>query len=68
MSTGNDQPDYGLILNHVCLFRGEEKSPSSNEDPKSELRNKLVWTYDPAPYVLGKTLFISQVTITVDLL
>ncbi|CAB5388701.1 unnamed protein product [Rhizophagus irregularis] len=56
MGTGSDRPDYGLILNHVCLFRGEEKSPSDNEDPKSELRSKLVWTYDPVPYVLGKIL------------
>ncbi|RGB42263.1 hypothetical protein C1646_662354 [Rhizophagus diaphanus] len=31
----------------------EEKSPSDNEEPKSKLMNKLVWTYDPVPYVLG---------------
>src|SRR5206468_3748614 len=56
MSTGSERPNYGLILNHVCPFRGEEKSPSNKEDPKSELGRKLAWTYDPAPYVLGKTL------------
>jgi len=55
MSTGSDRPDYGLILNHVCPFRGEEKSPNKNEDPKYELGSKFVWTYNPAPYVLGKT-------------
>src|SRR2546423_405732 len=54
MSTESDIPDYGLILNHVCRFRGEEKSPSNNKDPKSELGSQLVWIYDPASYVLGK--------------
>lgn len=52
-STRDDRPDYGLILNNVCPFRGEEKSSSSPDNPKSELGRKLLWTYDPAPYVLG---------------
>ncbi|RHZ82138.1 hypothetical protein Glove_114g70 [Diversispora epigaea] len=52
-STFAKQPDYGFIVNHVCPFRGEEKSPINNEDAKAKLRDKLCWTYDPAPYVLG---------------
>ncbi|RIA94886.1 hypothetical protein C1645_817365 [Glomus cerebriforme] len=40
-STRSERPDYRLIINNVCPFRGEEKSPSNNEDPKSELRKKL---------------------------
>ncbi|EXX67225.1 hypothetical protein RirG_116310 [Rhizophagus irregularis DAOM 197198w] len=61
-STRDDRPDYGLILNNVCLFRGEEKSPTSTEDPKSELGRKFLWTYDPAPYVLGYYTHGPQVT------
>ncbi|RHZ83623.1 hypothetical protein Glove_89g98 [Diversispora epigaea] len=53
MSTFGKWPDYGFIINHVCLFRGEEKSPTNDKDAKAELQNKLCWVYDPAPYVLG---------------
>jgi hypothetical protein len=53
-STRASRPDYGFLLNNVCAFRGEEKSPSNNEDPKAELSEKLVWTYGRAPYVLGE--------------
>ncbi|CAI2185039.1 13028_t:CDS:2 [Funneliformis geosporum] len=53
MSTFGKRPDFGFILNHVCPFRGVEKSLINNDDPKAELRDKLFWTYDPAPYVLG---------------
>jgi hypothetical protein len=59
-STKDDRPDYGLILSNVCPFRGEEKSSISTEDPKSELGRKLLWTYDPAPYVLGKISCLFQ--------
>ncbi|CAG8682540.1 20694_t:CDS:2 [Rhizophagus irregularis] len=52
MSTNRDRPDYGFLLSNACLFRGEEKS-FLNEDPRAELGNKLVWTYEPAPYILG---------------
>ncbi|CAG8592888.1 6332_t:CDS:2 [Diversispora eburnea] len=52
-STFSKRPDFGFILNNVCPFRGEEKSLNNNEDPKSELRDKLCWAYDPAPYILG---------------
>ncbi|GBB92862.1 hypothetical protein RclHR1_25710002 [Rhizophagus clarus] len=62
-STRDDRPDYGLILNNVCPFRGEGKSSTSTEDPKSELGRKLVWTYDPAPYVLGYYTHGPQVTL-----
>ncbi|RIA94884.1 hypothetical protein C1645_734440 [Glomus cerebriforme] len=40
-STRSERPDYGLIINNVCPFRGEEKSPSNNEDPNSELRKEI---------------------------
>jgi hypothetical protein len=35
-------------------IQGEEKSPVDPEDPRAELGDKMIWTYDPAPYVLGK--------------
>lgn len=56
MSTNRDRPDYGFLLSNACLFRGEEKS-FLNEDPRAELGNKLVWTYEPAPYILGEALY-----------
>ncbi|GBC04666.1 hypothetical protein RclHR1_00580031 [Rhizophagus clarus] len=49
----DDRPGYALILKNICLFRGEESSFTNIENTKSGLRNKLEWTYDPAPYVLG---------------
>jgi hypothetical protein len=51
--TGNLRPDYGFLLENLCVFRGEEKPPGSRADPKQELSDKLEWAYDPAPYVLG---------------
>lgn len=53
-STRKLRPDYGFLLGNVCLFRGEEKSPTSMDDPKAELRDKLTWIYDPAPYIFGE--------------
>ncbi|RHZ86668.1 hypothetical protein Glove_48g34 [Diversispora epigaea] len=54
-NTFSKRPDFCFILNNVCPFRGEEKSLNNNEDPKSELRNKFCWIYDPAPYILAFT-------------
>jgi hypothetical protein len=50
------RPDFFFILSEKCPFRGEEKGPENSEDPKDELRVKLVWAYDPAPYVLGRPM------------
>jgi len=55
-ATGSLRPDYGFLLRKLCTFRGEEKPPDSNEDPKAGLSNKLAWAYDPAPYVLGQLM------------
>ena len=51
--TGNLRPDYGFLLENLCVFRGEEEPPGSRADPKQELSDKLEWAYDLAPYVLG---------------
>ena len=55
-ATRNLRPDYSHTIDEKCVFRGEEKGPQSWEDPKEELGSKLVWVYDPAPYVLGRCL------------
>ncbi|KAG9293435.1 hypothetical protein G9A89_009159 [Geosiphon pyriformis] len=34
-------------------LEGEEKFSASIEDPRAELENKLDWTYEATPYVLG---------------
>jgi hypothetical protein len=52
-STASFRPDFGFLYLGNCPFRGEEKSPMNSEDPRAELAKKMVWTYDPAPYVLG---------------
>jgi hypothetical protein len=53
-STNLMRPDFGVLVNGFCAFRGEEKAPGySGKHPKAELIEKLTWTYDPAPYVLG---------------
>lgn len=50
------RPDYAFLINKLCLFRGEERSPESTDNPKQELADKLAWAYDPAPYVLGEVV------------
>ena len=50
---GYSLPDYGFLLDKLCVFRAEEKSPTNTDDPKKELAQKLEWPYDPTPYVLG---------------
>ena len=66
-STDSKRPDFGFVYLSVCPFRGEEKSPTNAQDPRAELSGKMDWTYDPAPYVLGKpfgyTLVISDISL-----
>jgi hypothetical protein len=53
-STLLQRPDFGLLTGGSCVFRGEEKPSSyTGSSPREELTQKLVWAYDPAPYVLG---------------
>lgn len=52
--TRNMRPDFGLLVKDVCVLRGKEKGPQNPADPKRELVDKLVWVYDPAPYLLGE--------------
>ncbi|KAE9392328.1 hypothetical protein BT96DRAFT_1023651 [Gymnopus androsaceus JB14] len=51
--TYNARPDFGFLITKRCVFRGEEKGPTSAGDPASELIQKLVWAHDSAPYILG---------------
>ena len=54
-STASQRPDFGVLLEGVCAFRGEEKAPHyGGKHPKDELLEKMVWTYDPAPWILGQ--------------
>jgi hypothetical protein len=55
-STQKLRPDFGFLLDNVCLFRGEEKPARNCEDPKAELCDKLTWIYSPAPYIFGETI------------
>ncbi|THU75853.1 hypothetical protein K435DRAFT_813962 [Dendrothele bispora CBS 962.96] len=52
-ATGILRPDFGFILDDHCPFRGEEKGPLNDEDPRAELSQKLRWDYGSVPYVLG---------------
>ncbi|KAF8513568.1 hypothetical protein BU17DRAFT_95259 [Hysterangium stoloniferum] len=53
METKNMCPDFGLLVQNVCVFRGVEKGPGNSEDPRAELVDKLTWVYSPAEYLLG---------------
>jgi hypothetical protein len=53
-STLLQRPDFGLLTGGSCTFSGEESDSYSGLSPRVELTDKLVWTYDPAPYVLGQ--------------
>ena len=48
-------PDFGFLYCNICALWGKEKSPTNPVDPKVELSDKLIWTYDLAPYILGET-------------
>jgi hypothetical protein len=52
-STALKRPDYGLLIKNSCIFRGEEKGSETSGNPAKELTDKLEWTYDPLPYILG---------------
>jgi hypothetical protein len=47
------RPDFALLVQNVCVFRGVEKGPENREDPRAELVDKLSWVYKPAEYILG---------------
>jgi len=51
--TKNMRPDFGLLVQNVCVFRGKEKGPQNTEDPRPELVDKLMWVFEPAEYILG---------------
>ncbi|KAF9059376.1 hypothetical protein BDP27DRAFT_1341538 [Rhodocollybia butyracea] len=51
--TRNSLPDFGYLIGKRCVFRGEEKGPTSPGDPAIELVQNVVWAYDSAPYILG---------------
>jgi hypothetical protein len=52
-------PDPILLFANLCLFRGEEKAPANNEDPRAELADKLDgWAYGPAPYIFVSDFII----------
>ncbi|KIL57417.1 hypothetical protein M378DRAFT_171735, partial [Amanita muscaria Koide BX008] len=52
-ATSSLRPDYAFLVSKFCAFRGEEKAPDNNDDPRKGLSDKIVWAYAPAPYVLG---------------
>ena len=52
--TGSLRPDSALLLQSICVFRGEEKKPTfTGKHPRAELAEKTQWVYEPALYVLG---------------
>jgi len=57
--TASQRPDFGFLYDGICVFRGEENARSDSGDPRTRLADKMVWTYDPAPYVLGEGFCIT---------
>jgi hypothetical protein len=63
-STSLKRPDFALLTGGICAFRGEEKAPTfSGTHPREELTQKLLWNYDPAPYILGYFAVGTDVTL-----
>ncbi|KAF8325636.1 uncharacterized protein EI90DRAFT_3072322 [Cantharellus anzutake] len=63
-NTGSFRPGLGLLLQSVCLFRGEEKCPSFfGKHPRQELVDKTRWAYGRAPYVLGYYAIGANITL-----
>ena len=59
--TGRLRPDFGLLLANVCVFRGEEKRIEfTGTHPRTELKVKTRWVYNPAPYILGWSPFVPE--------
>jgi hypothetical protein len=46
-------PDYGLLFKSHCILRGEENGSETAGNPERELVDKLRWTYQPLPFILG---------------
>lgn len=63
-STRLHRPDFAFMLNQICVFRGEEKGPDVLKDPEVELTQKLVWIYNPAPYILAYYCVGTSMTLT----
>lgn len=62
-NTALKRPDYGFLINHHCLFRGEERGPNSTENPEIELVAKLGdFSYQPLKFILGLSHFVSYHT------
>ena len=40
------------MVSRLALWRGEEKGPDTERDPKQELAGKLIWMYGDLPYLL----------------
>jgi hypothetical protein len=51
-STALKRPDYGLVVDGNCIFRGEEQGSDSTGDPERELLEKIRYIYTIL-YVLG---------------
>uniref|UniRef100_A0A7I4CTX8 Protein kinase domain-containing protein n=1 Tax=Physcomitrium patens TaxID=3218 RepID=A0A7I4CTX8_PHYPA len=43
-SSENKRPDKLGMVSRLALWRGEEKGPDTEDDPKQELVRKLIWT------------------------
>ncbi|KAI6145599.1 hypothetical protein BKA82DRAFT_995780 [Pisolithus tinctorius] len=57
-------PKFGFLVNHVCLFRGEERAPHGKDDPRVELIKKFQWTYGSVPYMFGYYCRGTEMTLT----
>lgn len=51
-SSENKRPDKLGMVSRLALWRGEEKGPDTQGDPKEELVRKLIWTYGNLPYLM----------------
>jgi hypothetical protein len=63
--SGNLRPDLiGSVRQKWALLRAEEKSPYTAGDPRTELLEKLLWTYHGLPYIFAYFARGANVTLT----
>ncbi|KAL3662986.1 hypothetical protein V7S43_011929 [Phytophthora oleae] len=54
VSSTMERPDFLCILDDVCVFRGEVKTPDVDISVATEeLRSRLVWGFGSLPYMFG---------------
>ncbi|CAG8672923.1 317_t:CDS:2 [Funneliformis caledonium] len=65
-TTGQNRPDFILLMRNICVVRGEEKGENGKGEPARELIDKFnTWDYGDIPYLFGYYANTAAVTFCV---